>query len=70
MFDINTEKEQMCVFCKVGKNEVTVEKDGKEIIYKKDVAIENYQIFLRKLKDQPNVKKHFKDVTDNVIKVV
>ena len=67
MFDINKD-EQICVFCKLGKDTVTVQKEGKDILYTKKQAVRNYDVFLKQLKDSPSVKKKLEE--SDVIKVV
>ena len=62
---------QMCVFCKVDKDKVTVQEDGKDIIYTQEQAIKNYEAFLKVLSAKPNVKKSFaKEGAERLIKVV
>ena len=48
-----------CVFCYTGKSEVTVEESNGKPSYKvtKVEAIENYRIYVAKLKDDPKVSK-------------
>jgi hypothetical protein len=48
-----------CVFCYTGKSEITVEEENGKPSYKvtKNQAIENYRIYVAKLKDDPKVSK-------------
>jgi len=54
--------EDLCVFCRVGKENVTVDKPGELAYdYTKKSAIEDYRIYLRKLSDKPTVAKFLLD---------
>ena len=69
MFD-EDDKVQLCVFCKVGKDQVTVELEGKDVIYTKKEAVKNYEVYLKVLRDKPEIKKHFaEEGAEKLIKV-
>jgi hypothetical protein len=48
-----------CVFCYTGKQEITIEEDDGKPSYNvtKGEAIENYRIYINKLKNDPKVAK-------------
>ena len=50
------EEVYQCVYCKLGKDYVMVlMEDGKEIKYMKSSCIKDYKMFLRQLKETPNI---------------
>jgi len=56
----NTEnKACKCVFCYTGKPEITIEEESGKPSYKvtKAEAIENYRVYVAKLKNDPKVAK-------------
>lgn len=57
--DNEANKDCKCVFCYTGKSEVTVaEEDGKpSYTVTKAEAIENYRVYVNKLKNDPKVAK-------------
>lgn len=51
MFDIN-ENDKECVFCKIGKDEVTVDRNGTRVKIKKDECSKEYKKALRRLAEK------------------
>ena len=57
--DNEANKDCKCVFCYTGKSEITIEEETGRPAYKvtKREAIENYRVYVAKLKDDPKVAK-------------
>jgi len=69
MFDEDKDG-QLCVFCKVGKDKITVQEKGGDVIYTKEQAVKNYEKYLKVLRDKPEIKKHFaEEGVERLIKV-
>lgn len=58
MFPLSDE-DQECIFCNTGKDTILYKKDGEGVTknYTRQEAAEDYQKFLRMLKDKPAVSK-------------
>lgn len=52
------EGDLQCIFCMVGKDELTYDTDkGKTGTYTKKQCVEDYKIFLKKIKEKPKIAR-------------
>lgn len=49
--------DKLCVFCKIGKDHITLDKFTGRKKYTRKECMEDYQKFLRMLKDRPSIAR-------------